>query len=112
MIYRFPKAYRLLKRHQFQRLSNCKRQTGNWVVSESRENKLDVTRIGITVTKRFGKAHERNKFKRLVREAFRKNREKLKAGLDINIKPRFHAKKARYNHIEQDLIKLFANDNS
>ena len=40
------------------------------------------TRLGITVRRKVGRAHERNRIKRLVREAYRKNRGQLPMGLN------------------------------
>ncbi len=36
------------------------------------KNKTDITKLGITVSKAIGKAHDRNYAKRLIREAYRK----------------------------------------
>jgi ribonuclease P protein component len=105
--YSFPKTSRLRKRRQFQRLSYGKRHAGNWIVLESRENNQGVIRLGITVTKRYGKAHDRNRFKRIVREAFRRCQGELQAGLDINVKPRLNAKEAKPSDIQEDLMQLF-----
>jgi ribonuclease P protein component len=41
------------------------------------------TRLGITVTRKIGNAVARNRIKRLVREVFRLNRERLPEGLDV-----------------------------
>lgn len=40
-------------------------------------------RLGITVTKKVGNAPQRNRIKRLVREMWRRHRERLPAGLDL-----------------------------
>lgn len=40
-------------------------------------------RIGITVTRKVGNAVQRNRVKRVVREVFRRNRERFPRGCDI-----------------------------
>lgn len=111
---RFPKCCRLRKRHQFQRFSNGKGACaiGQWIIVENRSNHSLNTRLGITVTKRYGKSHDRNRFKRIVREAFRKSLAKLPPGLDFNVKPRLTAKKASSIQIQQDLLQLFGTDHA
>jgi ribonuclease P protein component len=51
----------------------------------SLENKRKRSRLGITVSKKVGKAVTRNRIKRTIREYFRLNRKHLPGGLDINI---------------------------
>jgi len=50
-----------------------------------REGESGTTRLGITVTKRVGNAVKRNRIKRLCREYFRLNRNRLDGNWDINI---------------------------
>ena len=73
---------------------------------ECRQNNQNLTKLGITVTRRYGKAFQRNRFKRVVREAFRQCRYMLKSGFDLNIKPRSKANTAKTSDIIDDLICL------
>lgn len=105
MSYRFPKCLRLRKRYQFQRLAHHgKRVVSRWIVIESFPNQTGITRLGITVTKRFGKSHDRNRFKRIVREAFRRCQKDLPPSLDLIVKPRTNAKEATSSNIQDDLL--------
>ena len=55
-------------------------------------NGLDETRLGLSIGRKVGNAVERNVWKRLIREAFRRRRESLPAGLDLVVRPRRGAK--------------------
>lgn len=72
---RFPKSSRILRRNEFERiLRQGKRRSGKWLTIEYRalpHLPAGSVKLGITVTKKYGKAHDRNRFKRLVRESFR-----------------------------------------
>jgi ribonuclease P protein component len=51
-------------------------------------NTCGLTRLGVTVPKRTGIAVVRNRWKRLIREAFRQQRGQLPAGYDLVVRPR------------------------
>jgi ribonuclease P protein component len=84
----------------------AQRLVGAVIAVDLIKNNRGLTRLGITVTKRYGDAHLRNRFKRLVREAFRLCRHRLPKGVDLNVKPRQAAEKATLVSIEQELIDL------
>jgi len=66
----FPKAFRILKRSTFQDIAKSnKRFVGRSLVIQYRFAKSP--RLGLKVTRKFGPAVRRNRFKRLAREAFR-----------------------------------------
>jgi len=105
----FPKSRRLRTRRQFYRVSRAgKRLAGDWLVVCFCSNNQEDPRLGLTVSTRFGKSHERNRFKRLVRETFRKVWQDLPSGMDINIKPRSKAVHATATDIEEELLRLVA----
>lgn len=49
----------------------------------ARPNGLPHSRLGITTTRRLGKAVTRNRARRLVREAYRTHRRDIPTGLDL-----------------------------
>lgn len=87
---------------------NGQRLVGHWLVVEFYQNKRGATKLGVTVSKRFGKAHQRNRFKRIVREAFRLSQHRLPLGTEINVKPRSLAEKAKMNDIQAELLQLLS----
>lgn len=50
-----------------------------------KRNRLKINRLGITATKKIGNAVERNRAKRVIKEAYRLLEQKLPDGLDIVI---------------------------
>jgi ribonuclease P protein component len=72
-------------------------------------NELPHSRIGITATKKAGKANVRNRLKRWTREVYRRHREPL--GIDgrsldivVNVKP--NAAQASFEDYSRDLARV------
>ncbi|MGZ8867699.1 MAG: ribonuclease P protein component [Thermoanaerobaculia bacterium] len=88
-----PKEKRLAKRREFLRVYETGRKIfSRYSVLFFAANDLPYSRIGITATKKLGKATLRNRLKRWTREVYRREREPL--GLDarsldlvVNVKP-------------------------
>ena len=72
------------------------------------KNEHARTRLGITVTKRFGKAVQRNCFKRVVREAFRLSRGSLPEGVDMIIRPGKGGNIATMPEVKKELESFFS----
>ncbi len=77
---------------------------GQWIIVEILPTSHFSSRLGITVTKRFGCACQRNRFKRMVREAFRLTYLHFAVPLDILVKPRSQALHAHMQDIQQELL--------
>ena len=79
--FRFPRTIRLLKRADFLRVyENGKRFEGRFMTVFILPAELECHRVGVTATKKaIGKAHDRNRAKRLLRESFRLSRAELDA---------------------------------
>ena len=105
-----PKEKRLAKRREFLRVYESGRKIfSRYSVLFFAANDLPFSRIGITATKKLGKATLRNKLKRWTREVYRHEREPL--GLDqrpvdivVNLKP--NAAVASWIEYRDDLQKV------
>ena len=87
--FRFGKKYRLRHRREFDRVFSQRVRAGdNVLLVYGAPNQLEFSRLGLTVSRKVGKATVRNRWKRLIREAFRLNREQLPGGLDLVVIPR------------------------
>ena len=86
--------------------SGVGKYVGRCIILNVRPSHRPNSRLGITVTKRYGPAHLRNRFKRIVREAFRLHHSQFPHPCDILIKPRDAAQTASMQEIADDLIEL------
>lgn len=82
----FKKADRILKRSEFVGLSNSGRTVrGEFFIAVVAPSRSEKSRLGVTASRRVGEAVQRNRIKRLAREFFRRNRQRIKGSWDINL---------------------------
>lgn len=82
----FTKTDRIRTTTEYRTLSKCgARHYSDYFIIVYRKNQIPQTRLGVTVSKRVGKAVTRNRIKRIIREYFRSNRSILPVRLDINV---------------------------
>jgi ribonuclease P protein component len=106
----FPKELRLRSNPEFQRvLTRGKKLVGKLILVDYAPRKIPQTRLGVTVSRKYGKSHLRNRFKRMVRESFRLSYPGLPKGYDFNVRPRTAAQQATSQQIQEELTLLLKN---
>ncbi|HSE35890.1 MAG TPA: ribonuclease P protein component [Blastocatellia bacterium] len=102
---KFPKTDRILKRDVFRRVYEEGRKTQfKYFTAFVLPKQTDGTRIGITTTRKMGNSVERNRARRLVREAFRRNKWLVPQGVDIVINAKRSLAEAAYSDFESEFI--------
>jgi ribonuclease P protein component len=105
-----PREKRLAKRREFLRVYETGRKIfSRYAVVFFAGNGLPHSRIGITATKKTGKANVRNRLKRWTREVYRRQREPLDLDVHmldfvVNVKP--NAAAATFLDYSQDLERV------
>lgn len=100
----FSKALRILSRKHFHFLmAKGLRFKGSVLLLQYSKGKAP-SRLGLTVSKKYGKSHDRNRFKRLSREVFRELYEKIPLGLQINVSPRLPRTKIQKSQVQADFL--------
>src|SRR5438874_13755270 len=73
----------------FRRVYERRRSVSDgWLIVYACENGLPHLRLGLSVSRKVGKATHRNRLRRLYREAFRLTRQQMPTGLDLVLIPR------------------------
>lgn len=103
----FPKTARLRKRREFARLQKVgKRFVGRLLCVDIAQGSRELPRLGISVSSKYGNSPERNRFKRIVREAFRISYPSIPPFLELHIVPRQLAKESSSKEIQHELLWL------
>ena len=99
-----PKAARIRRRRDFLHLQRVgiRRHTAHFVVIRH-PSSGQISRLGITASKRIGNAVVRNRIKRLMREVFRHYRARIQPPLDIVVIAKAEAQKLSYAQAAAEL---------
>lgn len=92
--------------HIFQRLYHTKGVADGLLVLYARKNRTGGNRVGITVSKKLGKAHIRNRTRRRIREVYRLNEAKFRPGWDIVVVARSKSVDAPFDKLTKSYLAL------
>jgi len=104
-----PRPNRLAKRRDFLRVYETGRKLfSRYTVLFFASNDLSHSRLGVTATKKLGKANVRNRLKRWTREVYRVRREPLaldgrRFDIVVNVKP--SAAEVTFREFSEDLAR-------
>ena len=92
--------------HIFRRLYHTSGFADGYLVLYARKNRTQENRVGITVSKKLGKAHVRNRTRRRLREAYRLNEASFCPGWDIVVVARSKAVEAEFSQLTRSYLAL------
>jgi ribonuclease P protein component len=104
---RFRKSERLRRRRDFLAVyAEGKRYSSPLFTIFVRATDHPMSRLGIAVSRKMGKAVRRNRAKRLIREVFRKNKERLPCPLDLVVNAKEALGTADYWTVEAEFLRF------
>jgi ribonuclease P protein component len=105
--FRFRKHEHLRRPEEFQRVYDRRRSASDeWLIVYGCENDLGHLRVGFSVSKKVvGDAVDRNRMRRLYREAFRLTRHEIQTGLDLVLIPK-RGEEPTLEALKGSLVKL------
>ncbi|MFY7842598.1 MAG: ribonuclease P protein component [Rhabdochlamydiaceae bacterium] len=101
----FPKSARILKKSHFQHLMRASSKFKSpHLLIHYRLGFTKCSKLGLSVSKKYGKAHDRVFFKRLFREVFRLNRSRLPHNIELNVFPIKSTETVSYHDLQTDFL--------
>ena len=101
----FPKMNRLRKSPEFKAVFDARNVASDGVLLVfALPNELGRSRLGLSVSRKVGNAVVRNRWKRLIREAFRRNKHEISRNVDLVIIPQRGAELPTQQHVDKSLV--------
>ena len=98
---------RIKKKQEFEDIiKNGKKVSNSYFIIYYKERKNNINRFGISLSKHFGNAVKRNRYKRILREIIRNNQKKFKNVSDYIIIMKKTCDGLDYKVIEDKLLAL------
>ena len=104
------KTKMLKKNYEFKKvLSKGKYYSGQNIDAFIKDNNKNYNFLGLAISVKTAKAVKRNKIKRLIRENYRLNEQKILNGYSIVFlwKKKSDIENATFNNIKKDMLKIF-----
>ena len=103
------KTETLKKNYEFRYvLTKGKYYSGKYIEAFCIKNSLQINKIGIAISTKYAKAVKRNYLKRIIREGYRLNEEKLGVGNSIVflVKKKVGFDEITFNKVEEDIVDI------
>lgn len=84
----------------------------SWFLAPQPETQNSGPRVGLTVGKVIGKAHERNRIKRRMRDALRRHIDLLPTHSDLILHPRRAVLSIEFTKLEAEIVRILTQANS